>query len=356
MTSAAPKGLVAAIINGMRGPFGTPGTHGARSASGTPGARGIPGARGAFGTLGLPGLGLFALLALSQCAAEGPHGRSGEARPAPLQSTGAQTAASQRPPTLAPCEWQGITVECGTVDVPERADAAGGRTLSIFFVIVRATEEAVDDPVFYFSGGPGTAASRSARGLAEEHAGLRRTRDFVFIDQRGTGRSAPLACDTPPGPARLLEPIFDRAETAACRAALDRSADLHHYTTADAARDVDAVRRALGYARINLIGTSYGTRAAWTYAAMFPAHARTLLLVGPVPPRFYVPAPFARGLDVALEGVLASCEADPACRERYPSLRRDTDRAFDRKKEHRDSDHRRSEDHNEARSILRPNE
>src|SRR5690606_35134871 len=75
MTSAAPKSLVAAIINGMRGPFGTPGTPGARSASGTPGARGIPGARGAFGTLGLPGLGLFALLALSQCAAEGPHGR-----------------------------------------------------------------------------------------------------------------------------------------------------------------------------------------------------------------------------------------------------------------------------------------
>src|SRR5690606_30679562 len=129
-----------------------------------------------------------------------------------------------RAPTLAPCEWQGITVECGTLEVPERtgvseraelperADAAGGRTLSIFFVIVRATEEAVDDPVFYFSGGPGTAASRSARGLAEEHAGLRRTRDFVFIDQRGTGRSAPLACDTPPGPARLFEPIFDRAE------------------------------------------------------------------------------------------------------------------------------------------------
>ena len=243
---------------------------------------------------------------------------------------GVQAPAAPRASTLAPCQWQDITVECGTLTVPEDRDNPGGRTLSLFFVIVRATEEAVDDPVFYFSGGPGSAASRAARGLAGEHAGLRRTRDFVFIDQRGTGRSAPLHCDMPPGPGRLLEPIFDRAETAACRAALERSADLRRYTTADAARDVDAVRRALGYARINLVGTSYGTRAAWTYAAMFPAHARTLLLVGPVPPGFYVPAPFARGLDVAIEGVLAACDADPGCHERYPSLRRDADRAFDR--------------------------
>ena len=258
-------------------------------------------------------LGLAGLLALSLCAT----------RPAP--ATALQVS-------LAPCEWQGIggRVDCGTITVPEDRDTTGGRTISIHFVVARAIDGAADDPVFYFSGGPGTAASRSARGLVEEHAALRRTRDFVFIDQRGTGRSAPLRCETPPGPERLLEPIFDRAETAACRAALEGSADLRRYTTADAARDVDAVRRALGYARINLIGTSYGTRAAWTYAAMFPAHARALLLVGPVPPGFHVPAPFARGLDVALEGVLAACEADPGCRERYPSLRRDTGRAFDR--------------------------
>lgn len=234
---------------------------------------------------------------------------------------------------LEPCEWQEMPFECGTLEVPEDHASPGARTISLSFVVARATGEAVDDPVFYFSGGPGTAASRSARGLVEEQAELRRTRDFVFLDQRGTGRSTPLACQTPPGPARLLEPIFDREETAACRAALESAADLRKYTTADAARDLDLVRRALGYERLNLIGTSYGTRMAWTYAAMFPAHARTLLLVGPVPPGFHVPLPFARGLDVALDALMTACEADAACHAAYPSLRRDTDRAFERLRE-----------------------
>lgn len=231
---------------------------------------------------------------------------------------------------VEPCEWQDMRLECGTLTVPEDHDAPHGRTISLFFVIARATGEAVDDPVFYFAGGPGSASSRSARGHVEKHAMLRRTRDFVFLDQRGTGRSHPLRCETPPGPARLLAPIFDRAEAAACRAALAPVADLRKYTTADAARDLDAVRQALGYERLNLIGTSYGSRMAWTYAAMFPAHARTLVLIGPVHPGFRVPLPFSPGLDAALEGVLAACETDAACHDAYPSLRRDTERAFDR--------------------------
>lgn len=262
----------------------------------------------------------FAVALAAGCASDRNQPPAAEPRPAPVAR-------------LEPCEWQGIQVECGTLTVPEDHASPDGRAIDLFFVRVRATGEAVDDPVFYFSGGPGTSASRSARGLAEEQAPLRRTRDFVFLDQRGTGQSAPLRCETPPGPARLLGPIFDRGETQACRAALEGGADLRKYTTADAARDLDLVRRALGYERLNLIGTSYGTRMAWTYAAMYPAHARTLLLVGPVPPGFRVPLPFARGLDVALEGVLASCEADADCHAAYPSLRRDADRAFARLRE-----------------------
>lgn len=230
---------------------------------------------------------------------------------------------------VEPCEWQQMQVECGTVRVPENHADPDGPTIELFLVIARATGQPTDDPVFYFSGGPGTASSGSLR-LAQAHAELRRTRDFVFLDQRGTGRSHPLACESPDTPVRHLGPYFVRDEVVACRAALESRADLRRYTTADAARDLDLVRRALGYERLNVMGTSYGTRMAWTYAAMFPEHARTLLLVGPVPPGFRVPLPFSHGFDVALEGLLAVCEADAACRAAYPSLRADTDRAFDR--------------------------
>ena len=235
-------------------------------------------------------------------------------------------------PTLAPCEWRRVEgrVECGTLTVPENRDKPGGRQLSIFFVVARATGEPAGEPVFFFTGGPGTAATVSAAGHTEQFARLRATRDFVFVDQRGTGRSAPLACAPRDDTRRGLRPLFSREAASACRAALARGADLRLYTTADAAHDVDDVRRALGYRRINLHGSSYGTRAAWEYAARFPSRARAVVLHGPVPPGFYTPLPFARGLDAALDGLIAACAADAACGARFPSLARDVARAFDR--------------------------
>ncbi|MDQ3171408.1 MAG: alpha/beta hydrolase, partial [Acidobacteriota bacterium] len=233
---------------------------------------------------------------------------------------------------VAPCQWEGIgaRVECGTLRVPEDRARPDGRALSIFFVVARATGEAAGEPVFFFTGGPGTAASDSAAGLSGTLAPLRATRDFVFIDQRGTGRSAPLACPSTPSVRRRLAPLFDRAETVACREALEGQADLRRYTTSDAALDVDDVRRALGYRRISLHGSSYGTRAAWEYAARYPRHASAMVLHGPVPPGFLAPVPFARALDIALEGVIAACADDAACAARFPSLRADVARAFDR--------------------------
>jgi pimeloyl-ACP methyl ester carboxylesterase len=232
---------------------------------------------------------------------------------------------------LAPCEWPNVTgrVECGTLHVQEDRERPDGRTIALFFVVARATAAPSAEPVYFFTGGPGTAASAAAAGLTGSLSALRETRDFVFIDQRGTGRSASLRC-APRTLARRMQPLFGREEAAACRDALGRGADLRLYTTADASRDVDDVRLALGHDRINLHGSSYGTRAAWEYAARFPRRARSLVLEGPVPPGFYTPLPFARGLDAALEGVLAACESDATCAGAYPALRADVARAFDR--------------------------
>jgi len=237
---------------------------------------------------------------------------------------------------LSPCSRTAIAgrVECGMVRVPENRARPSARSLSIFVLVLRATGDAsgepAGEPIFFFTGGPGSAASLSAAYLSAQLAPLRATRDFVFIDQRGTGRSAPLVCGFPQDPVTRLEPMFDPALTAACRAALQRAADLRFYTTSDAALDVDDVRKALGYGRINLHGSSYGTRAAWAYAAKFPDRVRAMALHGAAPPGFLLPLPFARGLDAALDGVVAACAAEAACAARFPSLRRDVARAFDR--------------------------
>ena len=178
------------------------------------------------------------------------------------------------------------------------------------------------------TGGPGSAATASARPLTREHAALAGTHDFVFVDQRGTGESNPLQCSPPTDPG--LPTMFSAASAAACRNVLEGSADLLAYTTADAVEDLEAIRQALDYARINLHGSSYGTRPAWAYAARFPQHARTLVLHGPAPPGFLIPLPFAQGLEVALDGVVTDCLEDRPCARRTPRLRTDVEAAFER--------------------------
>lgn len=228
---------------------------------------------------------------------------------------------------LAPCAPRGVQrrAECGTLRVPENRRAPG-RTIALRLVVVRATDPGSRGAVFFLTGGPGSAATASAGPLTRELAALAGTHDFVFVDQRGTGASHPLACAA----ADPLAPLFDSAQAARCREALEDAADLRAYTTADAVADLDAVRDALGYDRINLHGSSYGTRVAWTYAADFPDRARTLVLHGPAPPGFVIPLPFAPGLEIALDGLIADCVGDPACAERFPRLKDDAAAAFER--------------------------
>jgi pimeloyl-ACP methyl ester carboxylesterase len=235
-------------------------------------------------------------------------------------------------PAIARCDWAGIggVVECGSLDVPEDRARPSGRALTLFFVVARATGAAAGPPVFFFTGGPGTGSTDAAAGLAASLADLRRDRDFVFLDQRGTGRSARLACDAARGLAQRLRPMFDRGAAAACRDALASTADPRFYTTSEATLDVEDVRRALGYRQLNLHGSSYGTRAAWDYAARFPSRARAVLFHGLAPPDFRMPLPYAGALETALDGLIAACAADAGCAARFPSLAADVTRAFER--------------------------
>nr|MDQ3746532.1 alpha/beta hydrolase [Acidobacteriota bacterium] len=93
------------------------------------------------------------------------------------------------------------------------------------------------------------------------------------------------------------------------------------YTTSAAAVDLDDVRAALGYDRINFVGISYGTRAALEYVRRHPSHVRAVVLMGAVISDARMPLYHARAAQRAMELLFDDCAADPACRQAFPNLR-----------------------------------
>src|SRR5688572_32227569 len=108
-----------------------------------------------------------------------------------LQTSGAKPQ-NQTPIELKPCEVRNITgpAKCGTFEVFENRATRKGRKININVVVLPATSEQREpDALFYFAGGPGSAATDDARGIAPQQANIRKHRDLVFVDQRGTGQS-----------------------------------------------------------------------------------------------------------------------------------------------------------------------
>ena len=149
----------------------------------------------------------------------------------------------------------------------------------------------------------------------------RATRDIVFIDQRGTGLSGRLDCATN-GDEENLSDDQQHAAVRTCLAGIKQP--FAAYTTGNAARDIEQVRLALGYGKINLWGGSYGTRLGQAYARAFPASVRSLILDGVAAPDQVIPAGGRDG-QAALDLLFRQCAEDKACRKAYPNLRAEFD-------------------------------
>jgi pimeloyl-ACP methyl ester carboxylesterase len=233
---------------------------------------------------------------------------------------------------LAPCHVPGIRseVQCGTIEraLDPQQPAGGNKTIRLRIVVVPALARVkAPDAMFFLAGGPGQSAVAIAPMMTQLFARLNNRRDLVFVDQRGTGGSAPLDCPIDDDRLAPLADMMDQtrllARLSACLAELQRRphGDLRFYTTSIAMADLDAVRAALGYPRINLVGASYGTRAALEYLRQFPQHVRRVLLDGVAPPDMVLPQSFAVDNQAALEQVFDHCARDPACARRHPDLR-----------------------------------
>ncbi len=238
--------------------------------------------------------------------------------------------ATRKSLSLQPCEVNSTEpgkqdrALCGTYEVFENRAANSGRRIALKIVVFPATgADKLPDPFWYMPGGPGSAATEDAPYVAIQFQKLRDRRDIVFVDQRGTGGSNPLNCDFFNGsdPQSYFGYYFPLEDVRKCRAQLESKADLKLYTTTIAMDDMDDVRDALGYERVNLIGGSYGTRAVQVYLRQHEKHVRTVILHGVSPTNQFMPRDFPQHTERALNGVLDECLADQQCRTAFPELR-----------------------------------
>ena len=218
-----------------------------------------------------------------------------------------------------------IDAHCTQISVYEDQVQKTGRKISLSVAMIPAVSKSPQpDPVFMLAGGPGQSAQETFPALLGVFERLHQKRTIVLVDQRGTGQSNPLKCSqtetsNEDASGADLSPDQQAEELKACLAQID--ADPRLYTTSASVEDLEEVRQALGFGRINLVGISYGTRYALAYQRQYPQAARTVTLDSVDPLDWELgphnPANAQRALDMLIE----RCGADPACQAAFPSIR-----------------------------------
>lgn len=234
-----------------------------------------------------------------------------------------QTQKVQATDRLKPCTGDDTPVDayCGSFKVFENRATKQGRQIDLNIVVLPALRaDAKADPLFFLAGGPGQGAAKMAKVVRELYRRMQTDRDIVLVDQRGTGKSNPLNCESKDDSLSAVNESQDSilARLKACMAGYD--ADLTQYTTDIAMDDLDDVRAFLGYDTINIYGGSYGTRAGLVYMRRHGGHLRAAVLDGVAPTNMRLPLFFPRDSERAFSLLVKDCEADPGCRAAYPNL------------------------------------
>jgi pimeloyl-ACP methyl ester carboxylesterase len=235
---------------------------------------------------------------------------------------------------------ESLDVECGYLTVPESRSAPSGnfpstRTLRIYLTIVKSLNENPPlDPIVFLYGGPGgnSGVILQAFGDPQVRKLLLSRNDFIVFDHRGTGFSEPalFAPEVNPLWADAFLKDFDADERAERFVAamlkaqarfVDAGINLAAVNTAEIASDLNDLRLALGYEKINLWGISYGTRFALAALRDHPDGIRSVILDSTVPVQVsqYVEAiPNAKH---AFNLLFDAVAADPKAKAAYPNLK-----------------------------------
>jgi pimeloyl-ACP methyl ester carboxylesterase len=259
-------------------------------------------------------------------------GRVASASPTPSSSVA--------PIKWTPCPnvWNGVldqappnvTYDCGTLKVPQDWLAPGdGKTFDIALVRGRTTGQRDRvGSLLINPGGPGVSGIRYAvyRSVYLP-AEITRRFDVIGFDPRGVGLSSPVKCFTDtdldtsfgadPDPVDAKD--FDTAVALSRRLAQacgDKYGDtLRLFSTEQAARDIDAIRAAVGDRQLTYLGYSYGTLLGAVYAQLFPTNVRALVLDGAIDPTLPPEASSeqqARGFERAFGNFAKWCQTNAA--------------------------------------------
>ncbi|MGZ8572273.1 MAG: alpha/beta hydrolase [Actinomycetota bacterium] len=221
---------------------------------------------------------------------------------------------------------------CGRLTVPEDRSHPDGRQIALNVRLVPAVaSDPQPDPVFFLAGGPGGASTQSWWSAPDLFPIVHWDRDIVLVDQRGTGDSNLLLWPELPDLSGLSRHEMSGALASWMDVALaGLDADPRFYASPQAADDLDDVRAALGYDRIDLYGASYGATLAQYYLRQHGSHVGSVVLDGgtllDVPILELLPG----SSQSALDSVLERCAADTACHAAFPDPAGDLERAMAR--------------------------
>jgi pimeloyl-ACP methyl ester carboxylesterase len=217
-----------------------------------------------------------------------------------------------------PAKVSAVPAECGELSVLENPSDSNGRRLRLRVARVRAiNRHKQPDPLFVLAGGPGMAATTFYASVFFSLERIHRDRDIVLVDQRGTGLSNPLNCPQDENDLYQASDAKVTADAQRCLRTLEKTARVEFYTTSLAVQDLDQVRAALGYQRINLYGVSYGTRVAQHYVRRFPNRTRSVILDGVVPPQLALGPATSLNAERALTRILERCSHDAECSKHF---------------------------------------
>ncbi|MFJ3927181.1 alpha/beta hydrolase [Streptomyces sp. NPDC090022] len=228
-------------------------------------------------------------------------------------------------------ESPGKNWQCATLQVPLDWSKPDGEKIDLGVIRTKARdpENRLGSLVFNF-GGPGGSGITTLPGAAKEFEALGRRYDLVSFDPRGVGRSEPVRCKTD----RQLDAYYAQDATPSTpeeeKAYVDgirqyieacerNSGEILPYVgTENAARDLDALREALGEPKLNYFGISYGTELGGVYAHLFPKNVGRAVfdaVVDPTKTSWESGLGQAKGFQLALDNFAQDCvDRGDACR------------------------------------------
>lgn len=245
------------------------------------------------------------------------------AKAEPLAETAPHFVEAQCPPAML---RSGREVVCGSLRVPQDRIAVAGLQITLPIVIVRARAPKPGlPPVIYLHGGPGGGVVRELASSLDTPIGrelIAQDQDWVFFDQRGADMAKPsLDCgdlalnDAGPANEKVVAALIDCAgrQTAS-------GIDFRFYTSVDVVRDVQDIRRALGFSSFDVYGFSYGTRSALSALVHASEGMRAVVLDSPWPPEARWAEPMPGWISRQVRDLLLQCAEDRVC-ARYGDLR-----------------------------------